>query len=104
MWDKIVPEEGDKAGKIDCYECQVCDKKFKNSLEKQGPGSSAGRGSAICHVATDHGRLLDALLNEDKDMTKEIEFLAEHDKGFNDAYHGESIFHIYFIVTIFFLN
>jgi hypothetical protein len=47
-----VPEEGDKAGKIDCYECQVCDKKFKNALEKQGPGSSAGRGSAICHVAT----------------------------------------------------
>ena len=73
-------------------------------MEKQGPGSSAGRGSAICHVATDHGRLLDALLNEDKDMTKEIEFLAEHDKGFNDAYHGESIFHIYFIVTIFFFK
>ena len=47
-----MPEEGDKAGKIDCYECQVCDKKFKNALEKQGPGSSAGRGSAICHVAT----------------------------------------------------
>ena len=51
-WDHIVPEEGDKAGKIDCYECQVCDKKFKNALEKAGPGSSAGRGSAICHVAT----------------------------------------------------
>ena len=85
-WDHIVPEEGDKAGKIDCYECQVCDKKFKNALEKQGPGSSAGRGSAICHVATDHGRLLEALLNEEKDMTKEIEWLAEHDKGFNDGY------------------
>jgi len=86
-WDHIVPEEGDRAGKIDCYECQVCDKKFKNALEKQGPGSSAGRGSSICHVATDHGRLLEALLNEEKDMTSEIEFLAEHDKGFNDAYN-----------------
>jgi len=86
-WDHIVPEEGERAGKIDCYECQVCDKKFKNQLEKQGPGSSAGRGSSICHVATDHGRLLEALLNEEKDMTEEIEFLAEHDKGFNDAYN-----------------
>jgi len=86
-WDHIVPEEGDRAGKIDCYECQVCDKKFKNALEKQGPGSSAGRGSSICHVATDHGRLLEALLNEEKDMTEEIEFLAAHDKGFYDAYN-----------------
>ena len=86
-WDHIVPEEGDRAGKIDCYECKVCDKKFRNNLEKQGPGSSAGRGSAICHVATDHGRLLEALINEEKDMTTEIEFLAEHDKGFNSAYN-----------------
>merc|ERR1711874_499662 len=86
-WDHIVPEEGDRAGKIDCYECKVCDKKFKNALEKQGPGSSAGRGSAICHVATDHGRLLEALINEEKDMTSEIEFLAAHDKGFNNAYN-----------------
>ena len=69
------------AGKIDCYECQACNKKFKNSS-----GSSAGRGSAICHIATDHGRLLEALLNEDKDMSKEIEFLAQHDKGFHDSY------------------
>ena len=38
-------------------------------------------GSSICHVATDHGRLLEALLNEEKDMTEEIEFLAAHDKG-----------------------
>ena len=29
---------------------------------------------------------MEALLNEEKDMTKEIEWLAEHDKGFNDGY------------------
>ena len=30
---------------------------------------------------------MEALLNEEKDMTEEIEFLAAHDKSFHDAYN-----------------
>jgi len=83
LWDHIVPEEGDNEGKIDSYECKVCLKKFKNSLEKK---IYQGRGSSICHVATEHGRLLKALINEGG-MAEEIEFLAKHDKSFNEAYN-----------------
>lgn len=84
LWDHIVPEEGENEGKIDSYECKVCLKKFKNSLEKK---IYQGRGSSICHVATEHGRLLKALLNEGPQLYEEIEFLAQHDKSFNDAYN-----------------
>jgi len=83
LWDHIVPEEGENEGKIDSYECKVCLKKFKNSLEKK---IYQGRGSSICHVATEHGRLLRALINEGG-LAEEIEFLAQHDKSFNDAYN-----------------
>ena len=82
-WDHIVPEEGENEGKIDSYECKVCFKQFKNSLEKK---IYQGRGSSICHIATEHGRLLDALIKEGG-MTEEIEFLAKHDKSFNEAYN-----------------
>ena len=58
IWDHVVPEEGEKEGKIDSYNCNVCSKRFKNYLEKK---EYPGRGSALCHVATDHGRLLKAM-------------------------------------------
>ena len=77
-WDHIVPEEGDRQGKIDSYECKSCNKRFNNNLEKK---QYAGRGSAICHIATEHGRLLEALIQEEKDMTDEIEFLASIGKS-----------------------
>lgn len=83
IWDHIVPEEGDNEGKIDSYECKVCFKKFKNSLEKK---IYQGRGSSICHVATEHGRLLKALI-EEGGLSDEIELLAKYDKSFNDAYN-----------------
>ena len=35
LWDHIVPEEGDREGKIDQYQCNACDRRFKNFLEKQ---------------------------------------------------------------------
>lgn len=86
-WDHIVPEEGDKEGKIDSYVCNACsNKRFKNYLEKK---EYPGRGSALCHIATDHGRLLHAMLNDPNvDMTKEIEALAKYDKHFNETYRA----------------
>ena len=66
-----------------CFNDFSCLKKFKNSLEKK---IYQGRGSSICHVATEHGRLLRALINEGG-LAEEIEFLAQHDKSFNDAYN-----------------
>ena len=49
-----------------------------------------GRGSALCHVATDHGRLFKAMLQESevdkKIMEKEINDLAKYDKQFNETY------------------
>ena len=79
IWDDIVPEEGDREGKIDSYVCNACNnKRFKNYLEKQ---EYPGRGSALCHIATDHGRLLSAMLNDKEvDMSEEIRHLAKYDK------------------------
>ena len=57
-----------------------------------------GRGSSICHIATEHGRLLSALIQEGG-MSEEIEFLAKHDKSFNEAYNeyfGTYIFFVFF--------
>ena len=80
-----MPEEGDREGKIDSYVCNACtNKRFKNYLEKQ---EYPGRGSALCHIATDHGRLLSAMLNDKEvDMTEEIQALAKYDKQFNEIY------------------
>ena len=79
VWDDIVPEEGDREGKIDSYVCNACNnKRFKNYLEKH---EYPGRGSALCHIATDHGRLLSAMLNDKEvDMSEEIRHLARYDK------------------------
>lgn len=87
VWDHIVPEEGEKEGKIDSYVCNACsNKRFKNYLEKR---EYPGRGSALCHIATDHGRLLNAMLEDEKvDMTEEIKTLAKYDKQFNDIYRA----------------
>ena len=56
-WSDIVPEEVDE-GKIEAYQCNICQKKFKNNYEKK---EFPARGSVICHIATDHGRLIEAM-------------------------------------------
>ena len=82
LWDHIVPEEGSKEGQIESYVCNACNRRFKNNLEKR---SYPGRGSVLGHIATDHGRLLDVMLNDDKmDMTEEIQAIALYDKKFNE--------------------
>jgi hypothetical protein len=81
-FDHFVPEEGEREGKIDFYTCNVCpNKRFKNHLER---AEYPGRGSVLCHIATDHGRLLKAMLDDENDMKAEIKNLAKYDKQFNE--------------------
>ena len=61
-WSNIVPEEADE-GRIEAYRCNICQKRFKNNFEKK---EFPARGSVICHIATDHGRLIDAMKNDDE--------------------------------------
>ena len=56
-WSDIVPEEVDE-GRVEAYKCNICQKKFKNNYEKK---EFPARGSVICHIATDHGRLIEAM-------------------------------------------
>lgn len=64
----------------------MCSKRFKNYLEKK---EYPGRGSSLCHVATDHGRLLKAMLTDTEvDMREEVNALARYDKQFNEAYRA----------------
>ena len=66
-WSEIVPEEEDES-RIEAYKCNICQKRFKNNYEKK---EFPARGSIICHIATDHGRLIDAMKKDDKvDMSE----------------------------------
>ena len=86
LWDHIVPEEDpiETERKIESYTCQVCNKVCKNNLEKL---EFPGRSTALCHLATDHGRLLKAMIEDTEvNMFEEIQKLAEWDKKFNETY------------------
>lgn len=79
-WDKLVPKEKEEElGKIEVYQCQLCSRRFRNNhTKKQYPG----RGSMVCHLATEHGQLLKAMrADELMDMQSEIEALDRHEKG-----------------------
>ena len=66
-WSDIVPEEQDES-RVEAYKCNLCQKKFKNNYEKK---EFPARGSIICHIATEHGRLMEALKNDQKvDMSE----------------------------------
>ena len=56
-WDHIIDEEPADFNerKIESYTCNICNKVCKNNLEKR---EYPGRSTALCHLATDHGRLL----------------------------------------------
>jgi len=86
LWDHIIPEEDpiETERKIESYTCQVCNKVCKNNLEKL---EFPGRSTALCHLATDHGRLLKAMIEDTEvNMFEEIQKLAEWDKKFNETY------------------
>ena len=70
-WTEIVREEPDE-GRIEAYKCNICKKRFKNNYQKK---EFTARGSIICHIATDHGRLMEAMKNDDKVDMKSVCFL-----------------------------
>merc|ERR1712156_1307015 len=80
MGDHIIPEEDQNdLGRIEHYQCNLCQRRFRNNHDKK---EYPGRGSMLCHVATEHGKLLDAMRNDDKvQMQSEIELLNEYEKG-----------------------
>eukprot|EP00092_Neocalanus_flemingeri_P023584 GFUD01025575.1.p1 GENE.GFUD01025575.1~~GFUD01025575.1.p1 ORF type:complete len:463 (+),score=121.88 GFUD01025575.1:105-1493(+) len=78
VWDKVVPEpvEADKP-RIDGYQCNICEKKFRNNHSKE---EYSARGSFICHFATEHGKVIDAMRNDEVvDMKPVIELLEKND-------------------------
>jgi len=79
-WDHIIPEEDQNdLGRIEHYQCNLCQRRFRNNHDKK---EYPGRGSMLCHVATEHGKLLDAMRNDDKvPMQGEIDLLNEYEKG-----------------------
>lgn len=79
-WDHIIPEEDQNdLGRIEHYACNLCQRRFRNNHEKK---EYPGRGSMLCHVATEHGKLLEAMRNDDKvSMQGEIDLLSQYEKG-----------------------
>jgi len=79
-WDYLVPKEKEEEkGKIEVYQCLMCQRRFRNNHNKK---QYPGRGSMVCHLATEHGQLLKAMRADDKvDMQEEIEALNKHENG-----------------------
>jgi len=79
-WDELVPEEKEEdLGKIEAYHCNLCPRRFRNNHDKK---SYPGRGSIMCHLANEHGKLLKAMRADDKvDMSEEIAAIDAYEKG-----------------------
>jgi hypothetical protein len=79
-WDHIIPEEDQNdLGRIEYYQCNLCQRRFRNNHDKK---EYPGRGSMLCHVATEHGKLLDAMRNDEQvNMQAEITLLDDYEKG-----------------------
>ena len=71
-WSDIVPEEVDE-GRVEAYKCNICQKKFKNNYDKK---EFPARGSVICHIATDHGRLIEAMKNDSEIDMQSVRILS----------------------------
>ena len=71
-WSDIVPEEVDE-GRIEAYKCNICQKKFKNNYDKK---EFPARGSVICHIATDHGRLIEAMKKDTEINMQSVRVLS----------------------------
>jgi len=78
-WDHLLadPSQADRA-RVDGYQCNVCGKKFRNNHSKQ---EYPARGSFICHWATEHGKVLEAMKSDSLvDMTGVISLVTQHDQ------------------------
>jgi DNA-directed RNA polymerase subunit RPC12/RpoP len=80
FWEKLVPKEKpEELGKIEVYQCLMCQRRFRNNHNKK---QYPGRGSMVCHLATEHGQLLKAMRADPlADMQSEIEALDKHESG-----------------------
>jgi len=79
-WDYLVPKEKEEErGLIETYQCLMCPRRFRNNHNKK---QYPGRGSMVCHLATEHGQLLKAMrADTEMDMQSEIEALDKLDQG-----------------------
>jgi len=82
-WDKIIPEiTEEEKPRIDGYQCNVCNKKFRNNHSR---GEYPARGSFICHWATEHGKVVEAMRDDvEVDMDTVLELFEEHDERLGD--------------------
>ena len=82
-FNDIIPDlEGDEKKKVEAYECNICQKKFRNNVQK---GEFSARGSYVCHLATEHGKILNAMKEDNEvDMKPVIELLKTYDKQFRE--------------------
>ncbi len=82
VFNHIVPElTGEERKRVEGYECNICAKKFKNNVTK---GEFPARGSFVCHLATDHGKILDMMRNDKEvDMSPVIDLLKTYDPIFH---------------------
>jgi len=59
-------EKEEERGLIETYQCLMCPRRFRNNHNKK---QYPGRGSMVCHLATEHGQLLKAMrANTEMDM------------------------------------
>ena len=97
-WSDIVPEEQDES-RVEAYKCNLCQKKFKNNYEKK---EFPARGSIICHIATEHGRLMEALKNDQKvdmsEVKQRIFNICLYMKAFRYLYSLNSIFILFNLI------
>lgn len=79
-WNCIVPEEKPaELGRIELYRCNICQAVYKNHHERK---EYSGRFFILCHMATDHGKLLEAMQTDHcVNMKSEIELMARTDGG-----------------------
>jgi len=78
-WNKLIPElkEEDKP-RIEGLQCNVCAKKFRNNHSR---AEYPARGSFICHWATEHGKVVEAMKEDNLvDMNPVIELFKVHDQ------------------------
>ena len=78
-WDHLIPELTEEIKrKVEGYQCNVCGKKFRNN---PGKGEFPARGSFICHWATEHGKVVEAMRrDQEMDMKSVLEVLRDQDE------------------------
>ena len=83
-FDDIIPDlQGKEKQKVDAYECNICQKKFKNNVQR---GEFPARGSFVCHLATEHGKILNCMEEDKVCMGKERQvqdFMITRSVGFS---------------------